>query len=146
MSTLGTPPATIASASPSFAQQMPIAPASSCLRAMRGVLWALACGRTAHPVRRDHSAMRAMFRSSTAASTTSAGVSSASRCVPIGGRYIAAHRTSSSTAWLGDGGACADADRSRADLAVGWGTVVQGDVLADELEHLPLAVAQCFHI
>jgi hypothetical protein len=45
INTSGMPLAIMTSASPSFEQQMPTAPAASCILATIGVLWALACGR-----------------------------------------------------------------------------------------------------
>src|SRR6185369_2240217 len=70
---------TMISASPIVAQQMPMAPASICNRAMRADLCVLACGRSAIPARRQWSAMRAMFASRISRSRTSAGVTSFSR-------------------------------------------------------------------
>src|SRR5690349_6214714 len=73
------------SASPSFAQQSPIAPRSSCFFAMTGDLWVFACGRTFLPVRFENAAIRSRFRSNASTSTRSAGVSSRSTSVPISG-------------------------------------------------------------
>src|SRR6185437_8642744 len=77
--TPGTPPATITSASPSVAQQMPSAPAAACISAMRRDLCVLACGRSATPTARACSAMAARLRSSASRSISSAGVSSSAR-------------------------------------------------------------------
>src|SRR5215470_20211311 len=71
------PAADITSASPTFAQVMPIAPAASCICAISGVLCAFACGRQPTPCARHAATMRAMLASIRSRSTSSAGVSSA---------------------------------------------------------------------
>ena len=70
------PPAAITSASPSFAQVTPCAPARSSMCASAGVLSALVCGRQPTPARRNVPAIRAMLRSIVGKSSSSAGVSS----------------------------------------------------------------------
>ena len=70
-----TPCAISASASLSFAAQMPMAPAASCIFAMSALLWVLACGRVARPKRFTAVCILAMLRSSRSRSTHSAGVS-----------------------------------------------------------------------
>src|SRR5690606_20919959 len=75
VSRIGPTPATAsASASPSLAQQMPAAPASSCRRAIAAHLWLFACGRTAIPAAAARAAILSMFASSRSTSTSRAGV------------------------------------------------------------------------
>ncbi len=69
------PPSARASASPTLAQVMPTAPASSCRRAISTHLCVLACGRSFAGPPAAKSAMRWMLRMSFALSSTSAGVS-----------------------------------------------------------------------
>ena len=64
-----------ASASLTFATQIPTEPVSSCRRAMAGVLCVLACGRLAMPLRSIVRCIVARFASSASRSTTSDGVS-----------------------------------------------------------------------
>jgi hypothetical protein len=73
-----------ASASPSFAVQIPVAPAASCIFAMSALLCVLACGRVAMPNRFAAACMVAMFRSSRSRSTQRAGVSRSHFDVPAG--------------------------------------------------------------
>jgi hypothetical protein len=68
------PAAAITSASPSFWQAMPRAPASTCMRAMIGLLCVLVCGRLATPAASQAACSRAMLRSTMARSITTAGV------------------------------------------------------------------------
>ena len=68
------PASTNTSASPSFAQQMPAAPASICKAATSGLLCVLACGRSATPAALAAACMRAMLASSRGRSTRTAGV------------------------------------------------------------------------
>src|SRR5262245_44626537 len=77
------PAAAMTSASPSFAQVMPIAPAASSRWASAGTFWPFVCGRQLTPASRQAVAMRAMFSSRMSRSTTSAGVSSVRLCAPI---------------------------------------------------------------
>jgi hypothetical protein len=68
------PAAAITSASPSFWQVMPRAPAAICIRARTGLLWVLMCGRLARPAASQAAWSRAMLRSTRSRSTTTAGV------------------------------------------------------------------------
>ena len=77
------PAAAITSASPTFAQVIPIAPAAICICAISGVLCAFECGRHATPCARHVATIRAMLASITSRSTNSAGVSSADLGWPI---------------------------------------------------------------
>ncbi len=69
-----TPPSARASASPSLAQQAPIAPAAIWRRAISGLLWVLAWGRSFSPLAAAKAAIRSMLRVSASRSTTRAGV------------------------------------------------------------------------
>src|SRR4029453_8616718 len=80
-----TPASAKTSASPSFAQHTPPAPASICMRAMTGDLCVLACGRSALPAPATAVCMRAMLRASFDDSTRTAGVGISGRCVVIDG-------------------------------------------------------------
>ena len=62
-------------ASLTLATQIPTDPVSSCIRAIAGHLWVLACGRLAMPLRATVRCMVAMLASSASRSTTRAGVS-----------------------------------------------------------------------
>ena len=70
------PAAAMTSASPSFAQVMPIAPAAISSLAIEGILCPFACGRQATPCVRHVSATAWIFASIRATSTHKAGVSS----------------------------------------------------------------------
>ena len=74
-----TPPDASTSASPSFAQHRPIAPASSCMRAIARLLCVLACGRSATPARLASAAIFCTLRPSASRSSTSTGVFSSRR-------------------------------------------------------------------
>lgn len=69
------PASAMISASPSLAQVMPVAPASSCLLASSGILWVLTCGRSLTPLRAATLAISVMLAPTTSRSMTSAGVS-----------------------------------------------------------------------
>ena len=92
-----TPCAISASASPSFAQQMPIAPAASCIFAMSALLWVLACGRVASPNRLTSACIFAMLASSRSRSTHRAGVSRSHLEIPMLA-WASASRTATSPA------------------------------------------------
>src|SRR5262245_8295421 len=77
------PAAVMTSASPSFAQVIPIAPAASSRWAIAGTFWPFVWGRQLTPALRQAVAMRAIFWSRMSRSTTSAGVSSVRLCAPI---------------------------------------------------------------
>ena len=68
------PASAITSASPSFWQVMPFAPALTCIVASRGLLWVLICGRLATPAASQAAWMRAMLRSTLSMSMTAQGV------------------------------------------------------------------------
>ena len=68
------PPSTITSASPSFWQVMPLAPAAACILASTGLLCVLMCGRLATPAASHSFCTRAMLRSTRSRSITTAGV------------------------------------------------------------------------
>src|SRR5581483_2810026 len=68
------PPSAITSASPSFWQVMPRAPAAACILARTGLLCVLMCGRLATPARSHSSCTRAMLRSTRSRSMTTQGV------------------------------------------------------------------------
>ena len=68
------PASAITSASPSFWQVMPLAPASICSFASIGLLWVLMCGRLATPAASQAAWIRAMLRSTRSMSMTAAGV------------------------------------------------------------------------
>src|SRR6478672_5081065 len=68
------PASAITSASPSFWQVMPLAPASICIFASIGLLWVLMCGRLATPAASQAAWMRAMLRSTLSMSITAQGV------------------------------------------------------------------------
>src|SRR5262252_1840649 len=68
------PPSTITSASPSFWQVMPLAPAAACILARIGLLCVLICGRLATPAASHSFCTRAMLRSTRSRSMTTAGV------------------------------------------------------------------------
>ena len=80
------PAAANTSASPSFAQVMPMAPAASCIRASVGHLCVLACGRRRTGLSRKASAIRLMLASTASISRHSAGVSRLTLGVPMGER------------------------------------------------------------
>src|SRR3954454_10690986 len=63
------------SASPRFPTVMPDAPASSCMRAIRTLLWVFAWGRSAIPRRARVGWRRSMFAMAASTQTTTAGVS-----------------------------------------------------------------------
>src|SRR6266542_3475762 len=69
------PASAMTSATPSFAQHIPIAPRSSWRRATSGDLCVFAWGRIALPVERENAAIRSRLRSKASRSMTSAGVS-----------------------------------------------------------------------
>mmetsp|Transcript_16794 Transcript_16794/g.52135 ORF Transcript_16794/g.52135 Transcript_16794/m.52135 type:complete len:213 (-) Transcript_16794:13-651(-) len=82
-----TPPAAIASASPSFCTHTPMAPPSSISRRARAAdLCSFACGRSSRLCFRAYSFIVAMLRSIASRSITSAGVSSCDTGVPTGFR------------------------------------------------------------
>src|SRR6266702_4331954 len=68
------PASAITSASPSFWQVMPFAPALICMLAIIGLLWVLICGRLASPAASQAAWIRAMLRSTRSMSMTAAGV------------------------------------------------------------------------
>ena len=68
------PASAITSASPSFWQVMPWAPAAICSFAIIGLLWVLMCGRLATPAASQAAWTRAMLRSTRSMSMTKAGV------------------------------------------------------------------------
>src|SRR6185437_11776455 len=68
------PASAITSASPSFWQVMPFAPAAICSLASIGLLWVLICGRLATPAASQVAWMRAMLRSTRSMSMTATGV------------------------------------------------------------------------
>jgi hypothetical protein len=68
------PPSTITSASPSFWQVMPRAPAATCILASTGLLCVLMCGRLATPAASHSLCTRAMLASTRSRSITTAGV------------------------------------------------------------------------
>src|SRR5437879_9944633 len=68
------PASAITSASPSFWQVMPFAPAATCMVAMIGLLGVLICGRLATPAASQAAWMRAMLRSTRSMSITAQGV------------------------------------------------------------------------
>ena len=68
------PPSTITSASPSFWQVMPLAPAATCILASTGLLCVLMCGRLATPAASHSFCTRAMLASTRSRSITTAGV------------------------------------------------------------------------
>src|SRR3954464_4639593 len=68
------PASAITSASPSFWQVIPLAPAATCIRASIGLLWVLICGRWATPAASQAAWMRAMLRSTLSMSMTAQGV------------------------------------------------------------------------
>ena len=70
------PAASITSASPSFWQVMPTAPARTCRYAIAGSLCVLMCGRKARPCSSQYACIRPMFRSTASRSTVATGVSS----------------------------------------------------------------------
>src|SRR5882757_2478851 len=71
---LSIPPSAITSASPSFWQVMPFAPAAIWSRASIGLLWVLICGRLATSAASQAAWMRAMLRSTRSMSMTATGV------------------------------------------------------------------------
>src|SRR3990172_3560173 len=75
------PARAITSASPSFAQATPRAPAATWRRAISGHLWVLAWGRIALPARRACPAIVARFFSKRSRSRSSAGVGISSRVI-----------------------------------------------------------------
>src|SRR6266496_5353958 len=75
MQTSSTPAATNGSASLGLAQMMPRAPASSCMRAISGILWVLMWGRKRTWLRSMIACHSAMFRSSRSRSQRIEGVS-----------------------------------------------------------------------
>src|SRR5580693_375770 len=68
------PASAITSASPSFWQVMPLAPAAICSFASTGLLWVFMCGRLARPAASQVAWIRAMLRSTRSMSMTAAGV------------------------------------------------------------------------
>ena len=68
------PASAITSASPSFWQVMPFAPAATCICANSGLLWVLMCGRLATPAASQAAWIRAMLRSTRSMSITAQGV------------------------------------------------------------------------
>ena len=68
------PASAITSASPSFWQVMPLAPALICISASIGLLWVLMCGRLATPAASQAAWIRAMLRSTRSMSMTAQGV------------------------------------------------------------------------
>src|SRR3954471_17187 len=68
------PASAITSASPSFWQVIPFAPALICMLAITGLLWVLMWGRLATPAASQAAWMRAMLRSTRSMSITAAGV------------------------------------------------------------------------
>src|SRR5580704_6141939 len=68
------PASAITSASPSFWQVMPRAPALTCACASNGLLWVLICGRLATPAASQDACTRAMLRSTLSKSMTAQGV------------------------------------------------------------------------
>ena len=68
------PASAITSASPSFWQVMPFAPAATCICASNGLLCVLICGRLATPAVSHATWIRAMLRSTRSMSITAQGV------------------------------------------------------------------------
>src|SRR6201996_8885588 len=68
------PASAMISASPSFWQVMPRAPAATCIFASMGLLWVLICGRLATPAASHAAWMRAILRSTLSMSMTAQGV------------------------------------------------------------------------
>src|ERR1700743_1454985 len=68
------PASAITSASPSFWQVIPLAPAATCIFASIGLLWVLMCGRLATPAASQAAWIRAMLRSTLSMSITAIGV------------------------------------------------------------------------
>src|SRR5882724_472782 len=68
------PPSAITSASPSFWQVMPRAPAARCRAASIGLLWVLMWGRLAMPALSQAACRRRMLASTRSRSTATAGV------------------------------------------------------------------------
>src|SRR6185437_12000106 len=68
------PASAMISASPSFWQVMPFAPAATCSFASKGLLWVLICGRLATPAASQAAWIRAMLRSTLSMSITAQGV------------------------------------------------------------------------
>src|SRR5581483_3161239 len=68
------PASAMISASPSFWQVMPRAPAATCILASIGLLWVLICGRLATPAASQAAWMRAILRSTLSMSMTAQGV------------------------------------------------------------------------
>ncbi len=83
ISTSERPASIIAAASQIVAVVSPIAPASSCIRPRIGLLWILACGRSAAGRPAMRRAISAMFRSTACRSRMRAGVAGSSRARPI---------------------------------------------------------------
>src|SRR5579859_4093460 len=75
------PPDRITSASPTVATQIPVAPASSCIRATRRLLWVLACGRSSTRDLLASAAIRATLEETISRSISRQGVS---RCGSLG--------------------------------------------------------------
>ena len=73
-----TPAAAKTSASPTFWQVMPAAPAAICIAAIAGILWVLMCGRFAMPASATRRWPRAMLAARRSRSIVTQGVSSAS--------------------------------------------------------------------
>src|SRR6201999_1450466 len=68
------PASAITSASPSFWQVIPLAPAAICIFASLGLLWVLMWGGWATPAASQAACIRAMLRSTRSMSITAAGV------------------------------------------------------------------------
>src|SRR5882724_4290247 len=68
------PASAMISASPSFWQVMPLAPALTCICASSGLLWVLMCGRLATPAASQAAWIRAMLASTRSMSMTAQGV------------------------------------------------------------------------
>ena len=71
-----TPASAKTSASLTFWQVMPLAPAAICMAAIAGILWVLTCGRLARPAPATAACTRAMFASTRSRSMVTQGVSS----------------------------------------------------------------------
>ena len=83
ISTSGTPPSTIASASLTFWQHTPTAPRFIWRNAISGHLWLFACGRIAIFLPASEASMRSRLRSNASRSRISAGVSTSASGMPI---------------------------------------------------------------
>ena len=87
MKMLSSPERIITTASHTVAVEMPIAPASTCMRASSGLLCTLMCGRIFAGMPSSRCAIFSMFRRAAARSRISAGVTTWLRDFPIAAPY-----------------------------------------------------------